>query len=70
VVRGIDRDPIRRALVSGLVYFDSETGCELIAEGIVTAEELAAIRELGIKLGQGFLLGPPEPSDRIASGLS
>jgi EAL domain-containing protein (putative c-di-GMP-specific phosphodiesterase class I)/DNA-binding NarL/FixJ family response regulator len=61
-VRGIDRDPIRRALVSGLVYFGAETGCELIAEGIETDDELAALRELGIQLGQGYLLGRPEPS--------
>jgi EAL domain-containing protein (putative c-di-GMP-specific phosphodiesterase class I)/DNA-binding NarL/FixJ family response regulator len=60
-VRGIDRDPIRRALVSGLVYFGAETGCELIAEGIETDAELVALRELGIQLGQGYLLGRPEP---------
>jgi EAL domain-containing protein (putative c-di-GMP-specific phosphodiesterase class I)/DNA-binding NarL/FixJ family response regulator len=62
-VRGIDRDPIRRALVSGLVYFGAETGCELIAEGIETEEELTALRELGIQLGQGYLLARPEPVD-------
>jgi EAL domain-containing protein (putative c-di-GMP-specific phosphodiesterase class I)/DNA-binding response OmpR family regulator len=61
-VRGIDHDPVRRALVSGLVYFATETGCELIAEGIETSEELEAIRELGIQLGQGYLLGRPAPS--------
>jgi EAL domain-containing protein (putative c-di-GMP-specific phosphodiesterase class I)/DNA-binding NarL/FixJ family response regulator len=58
-VRGIDRDPVRRALVSGLVYFASETGCELIAEGIETEEELTALRGLGIQLGQGYFLGRP-----------
>jgi EAL domain-containing protein (putative c-di-GMP-specific phosphodiesterase class I) len=61
-VHGIDRDPVRRALVSGLVYFASETRCELIAEGIETDEELASLRELGIQLGQGYLLGRPEPA--------
>jgi EAL domain-containing protein (putative c-di-GMP-specific phosphodiesterase class I)/DNA-binding response OmpR family regulator len=60
-VHEIDRDPVRRALVSGLVYFGAETGCELIAEGIETDAELAALRELGIQLGQGYLLGRPEP---------
>jgi EAL domain-containing protein (putative c-di-GMP-specific phosphodiesterase class I)/DNA-binding response OmpR family regulator len=59
-VRGIDRDPVRRALVSGLVHFGGETGCELIAEGIETEGELRALRELGIQLGQGYLLGRPE----------
>lgn len=66
-VRGIDQDPVRRALVSGLVYFASETGCELIAEGIETEAELVALRGLGIGLGQGFLLGRPElaPADGL-----
>jgi EAL domain-containing protein (putative c-di-GMP-specific phosphodiesterase class I) len=59
------RDRVRRALVSGLVYFATETGCELIAEGIETDEELAVIRELGIQLGQGYLLGPPAPSPSL-----
>ena len=32
---------------------------EVIAEGIETPEQLAALRELGVELGQGFLLGRP-----------
>jgi EAL domain-containing protein (putative c-di-GMP-specific phosphodiesterase class I)/DNA-binding response OmpR family regulator len=60
-VRGIDRDPVRRSLVSGLAFFSMETGARLIAEGIETEGELAALRALGIKLGQGYLLGRPEP---------
>ena len=59
-VRGIDHDPIRRSLVSGLTYFAVETGCELIAEGIETEEERAALLELGVRLGQGYLLGHPK----------
>jgi EAL domain-containing protein (putative c-di-GMP-specific phosphodiesterase class I)/CheY-like chemotaxis protein len=59
-VRGIGGDPIRRALVSGMRYFAEETGCELIAEGIEEEDERKALLELGIKLGQGFLLGRPE----------
>jgi EAL domain-containing protein (putative c-di-GMP-specific phosphodiesterase class I)/DNA-binding NarL/FixJ family response regulator len=61
-VHRIDRDPVKRALVSGLIYFASETGCELIAEGIETDAELEALRELGVTLGQGYLLGRPEPA--------
>jgi len=65
-VRNIDGDPVRRALVSGLTYFASETGCELIAEGVETPEELAALRDLGIRLGQGYLLGHPKPAPTSA----
>jgi diguanylate cyclase (GGDEF)-like protein len=32
---------------------------EVIAEGVETAEQLAALRHLGAELGQGFLLGRP-----------
>jgi EAL domain-containing protein (putative c-di-GMP-specific phosphodiesterase class I) len=32
---------------------------EVIAEGIETAVQLAALRELGAELGQGYLLGRP-----------
>jgi EAL domain-containing protein (putative c-di-GMP-specific phosphodiesterase class I)/DNA-binding NarL/FixJ family response regulator len=67
-VRGIDRDPVRRALVSGLAFFARETGSELIAEGIETAEEAQAIRDLGIGLGQGYLLGRPAPVVRQPPG--
>jgi EAL domain-containing protein (putative c-di-GMP-specific phosphodiesterase class I)/GGDEF domain-containing protein len=36
-------------------------GGRLIAEGIETADELTAVRSLGIELGQGYLLGRPNP---------
>jgi EAL domain-containing protein (putative c-di-GMP-specific phosphodiesterase class I)/CheY-like chemotaxis protein len=61
-VRGIGGDPIRRSLVSGLSYFAAETGCELIAEGIEQEDERRALIDLGVRLGQGFLLGRPEPA--------
>ena len=61
LIRGIDEDNARKALVAGMVHFASETGCALVAEGIETANELLTLRELGINLGQGFLLGRPAP---------
>ena len=61
IVRGIETDPVRQALVSGLVYFAVKTGSELIAEGIETEAEAAVLRELGITIGQGYLFGRPEP---------
>ena len=60
-VRGLDVDPARQALISGMTGFATELGCELIAEGIETEGELRALRRLGITLGQGYLLGRPAP---------
>lgn len=60
-VTGIDTDPARQALVAGLESFASRTGSMLIAEGIETEAELETVRGLRVELGQGFLLGRPEP---------
>ncbi|MGP1674436.1 MAG: EAL domain-containing protein, partial [Candidatus Limnocylindrales bacterium] len=59
LVRDIDHDDVRQALVAGIVYFAQKSGCHLIAEGIETAAERDQIRELGVTLGQGYLLGRP-----------
>ncbi|CAN5802735.1 hypothetical protein BH20CHL8_BH20CHL8_11470 [soil metagenome] len=42
-------------------HFAGSAGCRLIAEGIETEEELAALLALHVPLGQGYLLGPPAP---------
>lgn len=59
LVEGIQRDPVRQALVTGIVYFASRSGCQLVAEGIERLAEREAIQKLGVVLGQGILLGPP-----------
>lgn len=60
-VAGIDSDTARQALVAGLASFAARTECELIAEGIEEEKELLALRDLGVGLGQGYLLGRPAP---------
>jgi len=61
LVAGIDVDPVRRAMATALVTFASESGAEIVAEGIETAGELDAVRRLGIRLGQGYYLSSPAP---------
>ncbi|WP_336922004.1 EAL domain-containing protein [Aquipuribacter sp. SD81] len=51
--------PEKRALVESLVSFCRQTGAALCAEGIETAEELRALAELGVQLGQGWFVGRP-----------
>jgi EAL domain-containing protein (putative c-di-GMP-specific phosphodiesterase class I) len=62
LVRGVDADPSRRAVVVGLIHFAAEAGCQVIAEGIETAAERATVAELGVTLGQGYLLARPAPA--------
>jgi EAL domain-containing protein (putative c-di-GMP-specific phosphodiesterase class I) len=60
LVRGIDGDELRQAMAAGFQYYALRTGCRLIAEGVETEEEAAALRVLGVDLGQGYLFGRPE----------
>ena len=52
-----------RALAAALVHFAGETGSVITAEGVETVGELAALRELGIPNGQGYLFARPGPLD-------
>src|SRR5712692_3016432 len=61
LTKGIESDRSRRALVSSLVRFAAATGTTLVAEGIETGPQLETLRMLGIRHGQGFYLGSPEP---------
>jgi EAL domain-containing protein (putative c-di-GMP-specific phosphodiesterase class I) len=57
----IDRSPRKRRLIASFVGFCADAASEVVAEGIETAEEQAALLEAGVTLGQGFYLGRPQP---------
>ncbi|MEW6226177.1 MAG: PAS domain S-box protein [Chloroflexota bacterium] len=62
LVRGIDHDTGRQALVVGMRHFAQTAGCRLVAEGIETRAEADTLAELGAELGQGYLFGRPSPA--------
>jgi predicted signal transduction protein with EAL and GGDEF domain len=59
LISGIDSDPDRGALVSAMLGYVRQTGGHLIAEGVETEAELDTLRQLGVTLIQGYLLGRP-----------
>ncbi len=59
LIRGIAESPARRAIVSGVIAIARALGVAVIAEGIETPDELAALREAGITLFQGYLFDRP-----------
>ena len=61
LIKGVDTDPVRRALTASLVGFAAGTKAKIIAEGIETADELHAVRALGVDYVQGYYLGRPMP---------
>jgi PAS domain S-box-containing protein len=68
LVRGVDRDTTRQAMIAGMRHFAARVGCEVIAEGIEQPAELDMLRELGVPLGQGYVLGRPAPPEAVARG--
>jgi len=72
LVRDIDRDRAKNALVSAIIIFARRIDAKVLAEGIETVEELATLIEIGVEYGQGFLLARPssvfaEPKPEIAA---
>ena len=60
LVRGIDSDPARQALIAGMSYLAVKRKVLLVAEGIETAAERDTIRSLAVTFGQGYVLGRPQ----------
>jgi EAL domain-containing protein (putative c-di-GMP-specific phosphodiesterase class I) len=61
LIRGVNADVSRQALIVGLVHFAAVSGAEVLAEGIETQAELETVRRLGVTLGQGYRLARPAP---------
>lgn len=69
LIQGLDVDPVRRHLCESLAAFGRRIDAEVVAEGIETARELEVVQELGISLGQGYLLGRPRPFGCLSFAL-
>jgi EAL domain-containing protein (putative c-di-GMP-specific phosphodiesterase class I) len=61
-ISGLDRDPVKREFVQSIGRIGRNLGCQVLAEGIERYEEMRALQQMGIGLGQGYLLGMPEGS--------
>jgi EAL domain-containing protein (putative c-di-GMP-specific phosphodiesterase class I) len=59
LVRGIEGNGPRQAILRGIIRTCQDLGIDVIAEGVETAEEYAWLRREGIELFQGFLIAPP-----------
>jgi PAS domain S-box-containing protein len=70
IVRGVNTDVGRQALVVGMRHFSRTAGCRLVAEGVETAEEARALAALGVEFGQGYWFGRPDRAEAWASAKS
>lgn len=68
-IAGLDQDPARQSLVNGLLDFTGKLGAVLLGEGIETEGERRTLLDLGVRFGQGYLLGRPAAAeDWLVSG--
>lgn len=59
LTRNIDSDIARQTLARAITMFGRKMGCEVVAEGVETVQELETLRDIGATKVQGFLLGRP-----------
>jgi EAL domain-containing protein (putative c-di-GMP-specific phosphodiesterase class I) len=64
-VTGIDTDPRTAALVATVADLGRTLGMDVVAEGVETPAQLAALSALGCGFLQGWLLGRPVPADVV-----
>ncbi len=71
-IQGINQDPVKLQFVRSIQEIAENTGSRVIAEGIETQSELLLVRELGIGIGQGYLIAKPnpEPSAMISADIA
>ena len=66
-VRALDR-PRGVALVKAVIAMADALGCEMIAEGVETAEHLDALASMGCSYAQGWLIGKPVSLQTVLDG--
>jgi EAL domain-containing protein (putative c-di-GMP-specific phosphodiesterase class I) len=66
IAAGVAGDHVLATLVGSLVTFAHGSGARVVAEGVETADDAAALRALGVDYGQGWHFGRPGPPEALA----
>ena len=70
LIRGVDKDLTRQALIKSMQEFAALTHTRIIAEGIETEEELATLISFDVPYGQGYFIRKPAPSPRAVEPVA
>jgi EAL domain-containing protein (putative c-di-GMP-specific phosphodiesterase class I) len=69
LVRGLDTNPLLSSVTRAPTTLGSEIGARVVAEGVETESEAAALKDIGARFAQGFLFARPMPvADLFGSG--
>ncbi|HEX4419107.1 MAG TPA: EAL domain-containing protein [Kofleriaceae bacterium] len=61
LVRGIARSTVKREMLRSLRHIADTIDAVMIAEGIEQLEDVVALRDLGLRYGQGYYMARPGP---------
>jgi hypothetical protein len=61
LVRGIARSTVKREMLRSLRHIADTIDAVMIAEGIEHLEDVVALRDLGLRYGQGYYMARPAP---------
>jgi diguanylate cyclase (GGDEF)-like protein len=65
LITGLDSDPDQRRIAAALLAVVDAFGLTAVAEGVQTEAEVAALRQLGCRYGQGYLWGEARPAEAL-----
>ncbi len=68
-VIGMERQPQNVEIVRAVLNLGRSLNKKVVAEGIETPEQLATLREIGVHIGQGYLLSRPLRADQVSDEL-
>jgi diguanylate cyclase (GGDEF)-like protein len=61
LVRGIARSTVKREMLRSLRHIAETIDAVMVAEGIEHLEDVIALRDLGMRYGQGYYMARPQP---------
>jgi EAL domain-containing protein (putative c-di-GMP-specific phosphodiesterase class I) len=67
---GVPDDPQSTAVYSAILRLADACGCDVVAEGVETAEHAAFLTAGGCRIAQGFHFGRPVPAPEITAMLN
>ena len=69
LITRIDRDPQSRALCESVIGIGRALGLDVVADGVETPAQLAALRGFGCTFAQGFHIARPVSASGLAALL-
>jgi EAL domain len=70
LIRGVSRSPVKREMLRSLGRIAEAVDAVVVSEGIETIEDLACLRDLGLRYGQGYYMArPAAPFPSLVPGV-